>query len=244
MLKELLAGVPRALAKAITLIESSAEHDRHTASALLSKLPARKAFKIGLSGPPGAGKSTLIEALGNNFGKLAILTIDPSSPQTGGSLLGDKTRMQNLARNPNVFIRPSPAGSHLGGVTAHTRDTIKLCEAAGFDTIVIESVGVGQSESELAGLVDVFLLALPPGAGDEVQALKRGVFEMADAIIVNKHDGDLKAAAERSARNYKTALTMMGKNTPVFLVSALEKTGLEELLTYLKNHAKGHFIGV
>ncbi len=249
MLKELLSGNTRALAKAITLVESSLPEEQEAALELLSSLPIGNALKIGISGPPGAGKSTLVELLGLELlslgvRRLAVLAIDPSSPETGGSLLGDKTRMQQLAKNPNVFIRPSPAGRQLGGVAQHTESAIKLCEAAGFDTILIESVGVGQSESSLANLVNIFILLLPPAAGDELQALKRGVIETADIIVINKHDGDLAQAAERAMRTHQAALHLKGKTTPILLLSTINKTGVQELLTVLKKQAKGFPIGV
>ncbi len=191
------------------------------------------AFKIGLSGPPGAGKSTLIESFGQYLleqnKSLAVLTIDPSSPVTKGSLLGDKTRMQQLARQPNVFIRPSPAKSHLGGISEHTGKAISLCEAAGYDIILVESVGVGQSEAEIVKIVDKLVLVLPPASGDELQALKRGIFELADVILINKADGDLKNAAEQSKQSYAGALKLMGRPTPVLSASAKERTGFNAL---------------
>lgn len=170
-------------------------------------------MRIGISGVPGVGKSTFIEALGlaviGKGHRIAVLAVDPSSPVSGGSILGDKTRMENLARNEKAFIRPSPTGGTLGGVARRTREAMLVCEAAGFDVVIVETVGVGQSETAVADLVDMFLLLLAPGAGDELQGIKRGIVELADLIVVNKADGDLAAAAERARRDYASALHML-----------------------------------
>lgn len=242
MLNEILRGNRQALSKAITLIESSSPSDRTKAHELLSKVePSKKQpIRIGFSGPPGAGKSTLIESLGQHIlekgHKLAVLAIDPSSQASKGSLLGDKTRMQKLAQNSRVFIRPSPTRGHLGGVTAHTEEVLMLCAAAGFDMVFLESVGVGQSESDISSMVDTLVLVIPPAAGDDLQAIKRGLFELADIIAINKHDGELKLLAEKSQKSHLTALTIMGRNTPVMCVSALTNSGLEELWRAISMH--------
>jgi LAO/AO transport system kinase len=169
-----------------------------------------QSIRIGISGVPGVGKSTFIESFGNHLigqgHKLAVLAVDPSSALSGGSILGDKTRMETLSRRIEAFIRPSPAGSTLGGVTRHTRETILLVEAAGFDVVIVETVGVGQSETAVADMTDLFLLLLLPGGGDELQGIKRGIVELADLIVVNKADGELAATAERSAADYRNAL--------------------------------------
>ena len=236
-----LAGERRALARAITLVESARPDHRTQAEALLARLAGsgREALRIGLSGTPGVGKSTFIEALGLHLtgqGKrVAVLAVDPSSARSGGSILGDKTRMGDLARDPAAFIRPSPAGSQLGGVARRTRDAVALCEAAGFDVVIIETVGVGQSEVQVAGMSDIFVLLLAPAGGDELQGVKRGIMEIADLILINKADGDLRPAAERSRADYAGALRLMRKRPEdpegfpkVLLVSALTGAGLPE----------------
>ena len=198
----LRSGSRAALARAITLVESHAAPHREAADALLAELMPESghSIRIGISGAPGAGKSTLIDSLGLRFiergSRVAVLAVDPSSALTGGSILGDKTRMENLARADAAFIRPSPTGGILGGVAARTPETILLCEAAGFDVVIVETVGTGQSELALRSLVDFFLLLLIAGAGDELQGIKKGVVEIADALVVNKADGDNIAAAE------------------------------------------------
>jgi len=209
----ILRGDRVVLGRAITLVESSRPEHRELAQQVLEKcLPhASKSFRMGITGPPGVGKSSFIEALGSKVvrehgRKLAVLAIDPSSQISGGSILGDKTRMERLGVEPNAFIRPSPAGSSLGGVTNCTHESMLLCEAAGFDTIFIETVGVGQSETAVAGMVDFFLLLLMPGAGDELQGIKRGIVEMADLIAVNKADGDRIELAKSARRDYAQAL--------------------------------------
>jgi LAO/AO transport system kinase len=236
----ILAGERRALARAITLVESRRADHRADTIALFDKLKdnGREALRIGLSGTPGVGKSTFIEAFGMMLTaqglKVAVLAVDPSSARSGGSILGDKTRMERLSRDPNAFIRPSPSQSHLGGVARRTREAIDLCEAAGFDVVLIETVGVGQSETVVAEMSDLFLLLLAPAGGDELQGVKRGIMEMADIILVNKADGDLKSAATRTCADYAGALRLLRKRPQdpqgfpkAMTVSALEDTGLQ-----------------
>lgn len=212
LVKELRGGDRRALARAITLVESSRSDHRESADLLLKSIMpyTGAAFRIGISGVPGVGKSTFIEALGNHIIdqglSLAVLAVDPSSPVTGGSIMGDKTRMEALARRPEAFIRPTPAGATLGGVTRRTREALLLCEAAGFDLILVETVGIGQSEATVAWMTDMFILMLLPGAGDELQGIKRGVTELADLVLINKADGDLAALARHAAADYTNAL--------------------------------------
>ncbi|HMA52328.1 MAG TPA: methylmalonyl Co-A mutase-associated GTPase MeaB, partial [Magnetospirillaceae bacterium] len=199
---------------------------------------AGKSVRVGISGIPGAGKSTFIEAFGGHLieqgHKVAVLAVDPSSPRSGGSLLGDKTRMDRLSRDERAFIRPTPTGGSLGGVARRTRDAILLCEAAGFDVILVETVGVGQSEFAVADMVDMFLLLLVPGGGDELQGLKKGIVEIADAVVVNKADGDLAAAADRAVRDYRNALHLLRGasgdwTVPVLRCSALTGEGIGEV---------------
>ncbi len=254
----LVAGERRALARAITLVESARADHRAATAELLEALPKdRQAVRIALSGTPGVGKSTFIESFGmmlTGMGKrVAVLAIDPSSARTGGSILGDKTRMDRLSRDPNAFIRPSPSQSHLGGVGRRTREAVALCEAAGFDVVLIETVGVGQSETVAAQLSDLFVLLIAPAGGDELQGVKRGIMEMADLILVNKADGDLKAAATRTCADYAGALRLMRKRPQdpadypqARMVSAIEEGGLteawaamESLATWRK--AEGHW---
>jgi LAO/AO transport system kinase len=227
------------LGKAITLVESSlTEHQELARQVINGCLPySGKSVRVGITGVPGAGKSTFIETLGTYLTgqgrKLAILAIDPSSQRSKGSILGDKTRMEQLSVNPNAFIRPSPSGGSLGGVARKTRETIILCEAAGYDTIFVETVGVGQSETEVHSMVDFFLLLMIPGAGDELQGIKRGIIEMADAIIINKADGDNLARANRAASEYRNALHLFppsesGWIPRVGLCSALTNTGISQ----------------
>ncbi len=249
--RRILAGERRALARAITLAESGREDHRADAEALLARLAGsgREALRIGLSGTPGVGKSTFIEALGLHLtgqGKrVAVLAVDPSSARSGGSILGDKTRMGRLAREENAFIRPSPAGSQLGGVARRTREAVALCEAAGFDVVIVETVGVGQSETAVAEMTDLFLLLLAPAGGDELQGVKRGIMEIADMILVNKADGELKAAAERTRTDYASALMLMRRRPqdpegyPLALcVSALTGEGLEEAVARMETLAE------
>lgn len=232
------AGDRRALARGITLVESSRPDHREAATALLTALlpETGHSVRLGITGVPGVGKSTFIEAFGGHVigegHRLAVLAIDPTSKRSGGSILGDKTRMEELARHPDAFIRPSPAGETLGGVARRTREAMLLCEAAGFDVVLVETVGVGQSETAVADMVDMFLLLLVPGGGDELQGIKRGIMELADLIVVNKADGDLKPAAGRAAAEYDHALQLMPAAWPewtpeVMQASALEKTGIE-----------------
>ena len=196
------------------------------------------AVRLGVSGPPGVGKSTFIEALGLYLGrrdrKVAVLAVDPSSPRTGGSILGDKTRMEELARSPAAFIRPSPAGGSPGGVARHSREAMLVCEAAGFDVVLVETVGVGQAEIAVADMVDMFILLLAPGAGDELQGIKRGVVEVADLIVVNKADGELAADAGRVAAAWSGALGLLRPPSPnwrarVLLASARDGEGIAEV---------------
>ena len=233
-------GDRRALARAITLIESTRPDHRVEAEALLARLlPATgNAVRIGISGAPGVGKSTFIESFGLHLieqgHRLAVLAVDPSSPLSGGSILGDKTRMQELARNERAFIRPSPSAGTLGGVARRTREAGLACEAAGFDVVIMETVGVGQSETAVADMVDLFVLLLPPAGGDELQGLKKGIVELADLIVVNKADGDLEPAANRAVAEYVAAVHMLrpanaGWMTPVLKVSALHRRGLDQV---------------
>ena len=203
------------LAQAITLIESLNEDHRATADAVLNELLIQKqdSIRIGITGVPGVGKSTFIESFGKQLTsldhKVAVLAVDPTSSRTGGSILGDKTRMQELSRDKNAFIRPSPTSGTLGGVTRVTRETIVLCEAAGFDVILVETVGVGQSEIMVSQMVDFFLALMLPGAGDELQGIKKGILEIADMIAVNKADGEMKNAANRAVMEYQHALDIL-----------------------------------
>jgi LAO/AO transport system kinase len=231
-------GDRRALARAVTLVESTRPDHRHEAEALIEKvLPATGgAARIGISGPPGAGKSTFIERFGLDGiargHKIAVLAVDPGSKRGGGAILGDKTRMGELARAPAAFIRPSSAGAETGGVARHTREAILICEAAGFDTVLVETVGAGQAETNVADLVDMFLLILPPAAGDELQGLKRGIIELADLVLINKADGDLLDHARRAAAEYANALRLIRAASPewqvaVRTVSALTGSGVD-----------------
>ncbi|MCV2882930.1 methylmalonyl Co-A mutase-associated GTPase MeaB [Actibacterium sp. XHP0104] len=235
------AGERRALARAITLVESGRDDHRAQAIELLDRLAGggKQALRIGLSGTPGVGKSTFIESFGMMLTaqglRVAVLAVDPSSARSGGSILGDKTRMERLSRDPNAFIRPSPSQSALGGVARRTRDAVALCEAAGFDVILIETVGVGQSETMVADMSDLFILLLAPAGGDELQGVKRGIMEMADIILVNKADGDLKPAAMRTCADYAGALRLLRKRSydpdqfpKAMTVSALEEQGLQK----------------
>ena len=220
-------GDRRSLSRGITLIESTRSDHREQAERLLEHLSPRTggAIRIGVSGVPGVGKSTFIEGLGRHVTdlghRMAVLAVDPSSKRSGGSILGDKTRMEQLSRNPAAFIRPSPAGVTLGGVARRTRESILLCEAAGFDVVLVETVGVGQSETAVAEMTDFFLLLLLPGGGDELQGLKKGIVEIADMIVVNKADGDLLQTAKRSVVEYASALRMLRPASPNWTVPVL-----------------------
>ena len=234
----LRSGGRRALAKAITLVESTRPADVEASGALLEHVQplAGNSLRLGISGVPGVGKSTFIEALGlaliRRGHKVAVLAVDPSSPQTGGSILGDKTRMVELSAHPDAFIRPSPTGGVLGGVARATREAITLCEAAGYDRILVETVGVGQSEYEVASMTDLFLLLALTGAGDGLQGIKRGILEITDMLIINKADGDNKPVAKVAAKEYEAALHLLHphRNVPVILASALQNEGIDEII--------------
>jgi LAO/AO transport system kinase len=238
--KAVRAGDRVALGRAITLVESAKPGDQVRAQALLEALLpyTGKSIRVGISGVPGAGKSTLIDQLGVNLiaggHKVAVLAVDPTSSRTGGSILGDKTRMGRLAGEPSAFIRPSPAGESLGGVTKSTRETISLAEAAGYDVVLVETVGVGQSETAVSDMVDVFVVVAIPGAGDELQGIKRGLLELADVIAVNKADNDNVERANRAAMEYRTALHILASGHPnwspvVLTLSARDNRGLDAL---------------
>jgi LAO/AO transport system kinase len=238
--EQVIDGDRRALARAITLVESTRGDHREDAEQLLADvLPhTGNAIRIGISGAPGAGKSTFIEALGlylvEREHRVAVLAVDPSSTRSGGSILGDKTRMEELTRSANAFVRPSPTRGTLGGVARRTREAMLLCEAAGFDVVLVETVGVGQSEVKVAAMVDLFLVLVAPGAGDELQGLKRGIMELADLVVVNKADGELEHAAAITATDYASALHLMRPRiaewTPrVLRCSALLGQGIDEV---------------
>ncbi|MBU3028567.1 methylmalonyl Co-A mutase-associated GTPase MeaB [Paracoccus marinaquae] len=257
LLEPLIRGDRRALSRAITLIESTRADHRARAVELLSRLPDRQALRIGLSGTPGVGKSTFIEAFGLMLTgqglKVAVLAVDPSSARSGGSILGDKTRMEHLSRDPNAFIRPTPSSAELGGVARRTREAVRLCEAAGYDVVLIETVGVGQSETLVAEMSDLFVLLLAPAGGDELQGVKRGIMEMADLILVNKADGDLLATARRTVADYAGALRLLRKRAqdpagfPKALpVSATTGEGLDQAWAEMQalmawRRGQGHF---
>ncbi|HEU0221895.1 MAG TPA: methylmalonyl Co-A mutase-associated GTPase MeaB [Paracoccaceae bacterium] len=255
----LLAGDRRALARAITLAESTRPDHRAQARLLLRRAAAaaRHALRIGLTGTPGVGKSSFIEALGlmlvGRGHRVAVLAVDPSSARSGGSILGDKTRMERLGREPRAFIRPSPSRGSLGGVARRTRDAILLSEAAGHDIVIVETVGVGQSETMVAEMTDLFLLLIAPGGGDELQGVKRGIMEIADLVLVNKADGELTDAAERTRADYQGALRLMRPRPQdpmgfplVLAVSAVTGKGLAEAWEAAQRladwrRAAGHF---
>jgi LAO/AO transport system kinase len=241
------AGDRRGLAKAITLVESQRTDHRAAAQRLLERLlpETGRAVRVGISGVPGVGKSTFIEVFGLyliGLGKrVAVLAVDPSSARSGGSILGDKTRMARLSAAPEAFIRPSPAAGSLGGVARRTREAMLVCEAAGYDVVLVETVGVGQSEVTVASMVDFFLVLMLPGAGDELQGIKKGIVEIADALAVNKADGDNVARAGRAAAEYKSALRLFRHNSanwdpPVLTVSALEARGMDETWAMIMEH--------
>ena len=240
LFQKILEQDKAALSKAITLIESGQVQHREKAGLLVEKcLPyANRSIRIGITGVPGVGKSTFIEAFGSYLAdsdkKVAVLAVDPTSTVSGGSILGDKTRMENLVNHKNAFIRPSPSGDSLGGVAKKTRETIILCEAAGFDTLLIETVGVGQSETTVHSMTDFFLLLKLAGAGDELQGIKRGIIEMADAIVINKADGDNRKPAEKARSEFRRALHLYpakesGWQPKVLLCSALHQQGINEV---------------
>ncbi len=250
-LKDYIQGILNSditiLSKAITIIESNKKEHSDLAHKIVEAcLPySGKSVRIGITGIPGAGKSTFIETFGNFLlkkkKKIAVLAIDPSSEKSKGSILGDKTRMETLSQNPNVFIRPTPSSGKLGGVANKTRETIILCEAAGFDTIIIETVGVGQSEVIIRHMVDIFMLLMIAGAGDELQGIKRGIMEMADLVIINKKDGDNVIKAEQTKTEIEKVLHYFTleeyrPEPKAFAVSSINKTGFDEIWIYLKKH--------
>lgn len=257
LLNPLIQGDRRALSRAITLIESTRADHRVRAVSLLADLPDRQALRIGMSGTPGVGKSTFIEAFGTMLTeqglRVAVLAVDPSSTRSGGSILGDKTRMEMLSRNPMAFIRPTPSNAQLGGVARRTREAIRLCEAAGYDVVLIETVGVGQSETLVAEMCDLFVLLLAPAGGDELQGVKRGIMEMADLILVNKADGDLLPTARRTVADYAGALRLLRKRPQdpagfpkALAVSAATQDGLPKAWSEMQALAEwrrdqGHF---
>jgi len=244
---QVLAGNRRALAQAITLVESTRGDHRAAASDLLQRLipHAGNSIRLGISGVPGVGKSTFIEALGNHVidtgHRVAVLTVDPSSAISGGSILGDKTRMELLSRRAEAYIRPSPSGNTLGGVTRRSREALIVCEAAGFDVVIVETVGVGQSETRVADMTDMFVLLLLPGGGDELQGIKRGIMELADLILVNKADDEMKKLAGRSAADYSNALRLLHPRSADWKVevkacSARDGVGIAEAWDVVLRH--------
>lgn len=250
--KDLIKGIKACdrivLSKTITLAESAKEVHRKLTHEILEELnPQAPTLRIGISGVPGVGKSTFIESFGNFLiskgHKVAVLTVDPSSKSSGGSILGDKTRMESLAKQKNAYIRPSPAGNSLGGVTRKTREAMLLCEAAGFDIILVETVGVGQSETAVSEMVDIFLLLMLAGAGDELQGIKKGIMEMADVIAINKADGDNIQAAKEAEMEYKRAVHLFpqkfgSRTTDVLSISSTEKLGIDKLWSSIENFRK------
>jgi LAO/AO transport system kinase len=255
----LLAGDRMVLAKAITLIESELASDRALAAEVLEKIIAHtgNAIRLGITGVPGVGKSTFLEAFGTHITgqgkKIAILTVDPSSQLTKGSILGDKTRMETLARNPLAFIRPTASGNTLGGVASKTREAMLLCEAAGYEVILIETVGVGQSEVAVKNMVDFFLLLMLAGAGDELQGIKKGIMEMADAVVITKADGDNVNHATQAQSEYRHAMHLLppknsGWTPPVLTCSAINQTGIKEVwnmvLSYQQKTMASGFFGL
>ena len=247
--KSVLSGDRVGLGKAITLVESNHPDDRKIAGKLLNSILGHtgNSLRVGITGVPGVGKSTFIEAIGSKITsegkKLAVLAIDPSSPHSRGSILGDKTRMNALATNPNAFIRPSSSGGQLGGVANKTMEAILLCEAAGYDVILIETVGVGQSEVAVKNMTDIFLLLMLAGAGDELQGIKRGIMEMADLLVINKADGDNQKPAELAKNIYENALHLFAPKdskwiTPVMTCSSLNQNGIDSIWEKLEEFEK------
>jgi len=243
----IVSGNRAVLSQAITLIESKSARDEQIAQELITRIlpQSGNSIRIGISGSPGVGKSTFIETFGNfliNQGKkVAVLAIDPSSRRTYGSILGDKIRMENLSRNPSAFIRPSPSGNTAGGVARKTRETILLCEAAGYNIILIETVGVGQNEVEVRSMVDFFLVLLLPNAVDELQVIKKAIIELADAIVINKSDGDQTAIAERTRKEYQMALHILSSkdeqwSPKVLTCSALYNQGIDEIWNTIEEY--------
>ncbi len=238
-------GDRRALARSITLLESSRDDLASEGQSILEALVPHTgdAVRVGITGPPGVGKSSFIEALGlfliEAGHRVAVLAIDPSSPITGGSILGDKTRMERLARSERAFIRPSPSGGTLGGVAQRTREVMLVCEAAGYDVVIVETVGIGQSEITVAGMVDFFLVLLQPGSGDELQGIKKGVLELADGLVVHKADGELAQAAQRSSAHFASALSLLRPLSPgwsprVLCASAHTHDGISEVWAMIR----------
>ena len=249
---QVLQGDRRALARAITLVESTRPDHQAEADALLAELMPHTggAARVGISGAPGVGKSTLIEVLGVSLvdegERVAVLAVDPSSTRTGGSILGDKTRMEELVRRPEAFVRPSPTGGTLGGVARRTREASLCCEAAGFDVVLVETVGVGQSEVAVDGMVDTFVLLVAPASGDELQGIKRGIMELADVVVVTKSDGDLERAAAATAADYANALHLIrpksealaaaGFTVPVVPCSSTLPRGIDDVWAAIQTH--------
>jgi LAO/AO transport system kinase len=249
LVRGIRSGDRATLARAITLIESKRGDHRKTAHHLVQELLplTGNAVRLGITGAPGAGKSTTIDVLGTYLTgkghKVAVLAVDPSSTRTGGSILGDKTRMAQLAVDPHAFVRPSPSSGTLGGVAAKTRETMLVCEAAGYDVVMVETVGIGQSETAVADMTDFFLVLMLPGAGDELQGLKKGIVELADMIAVNKADGDNIERARRAAADYRAALNILTPQSstwspPVITYSALTQIGIDELWAQVLAHKK------
>ncbi len=250
LIEGILAGDRARIGKALTLVESRRDDHRGQARELLQRLeehaPAKPVVRIGISGLPGAGKSTLIESLGRwlitqRQHRVAVLAVDPSSQRTGGSILGDKTRMEGLARHSEAFVRPTPSGGALGGVADRTQESMRILEAAGFDVVMVETVGVGQSEAAVSAMVDSFVVLLVPGTGDELQGIKRGILELVDLLVINKDDGETRSAAERARRDYALALHLLrgeedGWTPRVLKISALEGEGIETLWEALCDH--------
>ncbi|MBT6325595.1 MAG: methylmalonyl Co-A mutase-associated GTPase MeaB [Bdellovibrionales bacterium] len=248
-IEKLISGERRSLAKAITLLESQNKEDQVKSNELITKILDKtgKAIRLGISGAPGVGKSTFIESLGilllNQGRKVAVLAIDPSSPIHGGSILGDKTRMEKLSIHQNAFIRPTPSKCKLGGVASRTYETILLCEAAGFDTIIIETVGVGQSEVDVKNMTDHFSVLISPKAGDELQGIKKGIIEISDTIIVNKNDGELKKHAKQTANEYQNALNVsQNEHKTIFTCSALENNNIDKFWDHIQNSLENNQI--